>query len=120
MIEVEVTVTTSSVQKVEVEFPIFAKYEIDHDSYPTTVIYRRIDVAPSFGGKPRFLAKAVTRRPQGWGDKGNVEFEFEIEPWSFVRSSLDYALGRGEYESSRQEFEAAVDEALVALSAFKE
>lgn len=104
--EIELTVTTKERRKMLVEFPIYRRHDFDSD-YRESTCYTRIED----GGK-RAVSVTVSKE-YGTGD---VEFELEINtPCRFDGSDADYHLGRGQYASSREEFDAAIAKLRAAL-----
>jgi hypothetical protein len=90
----KVRVPYTEIKEIDVEFPIYAEHDMDD-----TVIYRRTD--------------ANGNRYAIWiRDKG--EPSIELSRTSFTDGS-DYALGKGDYASTKEKFEEAKTELLEAM-----
>jgi RNA polymerase subunit RPABC4/transcription elongation factor Spt4 len=79
---------------VDIELPIYRENDISGE-WDSTVIYTRIDAA-----NDRLREVSIT--------VGSERAEIEIDSNYKLDSDADYTLGRGEYASSREAFEKAV------------
>jgi hypothetical protein len=86
--------------EIEFDFPIYRKHDLEMD-YPNSVIYSRIDEAGSV---------SITKR-----EGRNVDFQIEIGAHTLA-DEADYALGRGKFASSREEFAEIAREVAASLA----
>lgn len=80
---------------VDIELPIYRENDISGE-WDSTVIYTRIDAA-----NDRLREVSITVG----SERAEIEIDSNYKPDS---SDADYTLGRGEYASSREAFEKAV------------
>ena len=91
--------------EIDVQFPVFARHDIDGDTW-TNTIYSRLDADGS-----RF---AITLRSDG-----GIDLEPSRIGFQFPLTEPDYLLGRGEFKSNAAEFYYAVDEVQKAIDNFR-
>lgn len=96
--------------EVEVEFPIYSKHDIPDDTYSTTYYYRR--------ESPSHLV-SIRKTTRWLSDQTEYEINESKRLAINTDDKLDYILGRGEYESSAEEFNTVLDEAVAFLTNLK-
>lgn len=88
----------------EVTLPLYRRHDVDSDYGPRETILTRVDAC---NGRLRAIDIRLT---------GSTTAEIRVnEFYHFNSSSLDHALGRGDYASSPQEFAAALQTARALL-----
>jgi hypothetical protein len=100
---VKVQVRKEVETEVEVEFPVYSRHDIDGDGWSNTIFMRRDEDGTVYSIK-----------------QADTELEIEIRKASLAGSSLDYIMGRGEYESSPAEFHEALSRARKFLARIPE
>ena len=105
----KITLKETAVREIEqeVEFPIYRAHHLTSDGDGENVLYMRVDENCCL------VSISVYR-----GQSGVTSYTLSIEPnYHFDRSPLDYLLGRGQYASSREEFDKALADLRAALHA---
>lgn len=103
--KVALTVTEKKTVEVEVTFPIYRKHDVSPDS-GESVIYTRI----TEDGRYFSICKSAH-----FDRSANYEIDFGRH--FFDASGEDYSLGRGQYASTKAEFDAMVAEITNVLMA---
>lgn len=86
---------TREIVEVEVSFPVYSKHDMGGDDYDV-VAYRRFEES----------GREVTITERSSYGRRSTEWEIEIEHRATDYKSFgDYSLGRGKFESSKEEFE---------------
>lgn len=92
-----------TVEEHDVELPVYHKHDLDSD-YGSSIIYSRVSVRKGLFETHSIHVDRTYR--------GGTSYKGEIETRTgFDGSSADYHLGRGEYQSSQQEWEKVHAEA---------
>lgn len=101
-ITIDKKVTEISTRRIEVTLPVYSRHDLDGDSYSSTW-FRRID---------EDLVEFAIHKHHYGGRKN--EWEMEVEHLGYLEGT-DYQLGKGEYESSEDEFNEVLAEFIAVL-----
>jgi len=100
-------------EPVEVSFPIYGEHDISSD-LDSTIIYYRIEAVGDL------LSRTSIRMTSHFGSDGGVEYEIKHDPYHhFDPRDLDYALGRGEHASSKEQFDKQLAAALAFMQSLQ-
>ena len=107
----KITVEAKTTKEVEVTFPIYRKHRIYGDDSDTVILARINDDLTYY---------EITKRDGSWRNGQVDHYEFETGKYTFdARSGEDYSLGKGEYASSKEEWDRMVEEAVAALVCYR-
>lgn len=102
--------TIKEEKEIEIEFPIYRKLDVDSE-YRSITIYTRIDQP----GDKRMREVNILI------DQNNrIEIELDNNYLFNQKDTIDYNLGRGQYASTKEEFDEAEKQAQKLLAMIKD